>query len=580
MLDLLESLEIARGIQERPRRGVGIPISKSVSDLPYYGFDSSASSSTRSAQATPATPAKRKLPQQQEKQRPSSRTITSRLSPPGGSYHYTGLRPAPIPSPELPQPSHSSPAIKRPRLDDRHPTPYPRPPASASPPRRQWSSSAQITTSMRNGASQSKHQADKPQQETSKNSHDQADAASLPSPPASPVQSAVSDASLPSLADLAPRQGRGMMVEGPQTSTRPTKSGGSPRRSNFFEPREDASSSNAGGARASSSSGRLPPSRSQLSPSRNIGTQGSHAVHSTQKRHPGGRPPLIPNLKKTPTVRKEPSAAEADAVRAALLRKSPTVNRSQPAQPTTLAVPPATSTPTTSGQGSSSSASVKKKAAPADKIPQTTQAPLAESSTSTNNLLHPSSSPAQKPDVSSITAADAIPLPQAGPSTPRASAPAQQTTPVAKEERRTPKVKHAPPSSSGKSAAKVKEEVIDLTLDSEAEEEEEKKDIKKTLSSEGIARSSAETTAEIRDRKNASDHATDLLNELDIFDVGNIQALVNVGYKSTATFVTRLPLLDATDRRGILEELTKEMGKLDFGILRAYLKRQGVELEG
>jgi hypothetical protein len=85
--------------------------------------------------------------------------------------------------------------------------------------------------------------------------------------------------------------------------------------------------------------------------------------------------------------------------------------------------------------------------------------------------------------------------------------------------------------------------------------------------------------AEIIDRKNASEHATDLLNELDIFDVGNIQALVNVGYKSTRTFVKRLPLLDVADRRNIMEELTKEMGKLDFGILRAYLKRQGVELE-
>lgn len=197
---------------------------------------------------------------------------------------------------------------------------------------------------------------------------------------------------------------------------------------------------------------------------------------------------------------------------------------------------------------------------------------------STGMALQAASSPAEKPDVASIAVTEPARLPQAGPSTPRASAPAQHDTPAAKEERNTPKVKLDPPSSSGKLAAKVKEEVIDLTLDSEAEEEEEKKDVKKVSPSVKSVKNS-DTKAEIADRKNASEHATDLLNELDIFDVGNIQALVNVGYKSTATFVKRLPLLDAADRRTILEELTKEMGKLDFGILRAYLKRQGVELE-
>lgn len=328
----------------------------------------------------------------------------------------------------------------------------------------------------------------------------------------------------------------------------------------------------------------MSPSRPDGSPSRNTSTAQMPAGQSiTPKRK--ARPPLIPNFQKntnTPT-RKEPSAAEMDAVRAAVLARSPEANRAQLA--------PTVSSPKTATQPGSSLEAASTTFQPRTiAVRQKEPVPLASvvaasTPTETTQTALPSSSPHEKPDVAAIAASDSLPLPQAGLSTPRSTAPEKTAAPSAKQEQSTPKVKRALPSSS---AAKVKEEVIDLTLDSENEDEgDDKRNVKRGLaqSSGGSTATtaatgpSAEMKAEIIDRKNASEHATDLLNELDIFDVGNIQALVNVGYKSTSTFVKRLPLLDIADRRNILEELTKEMGKLDFGILRAYLKRQGVELE-
>lgn len=294
----------------------------------------------------------------------------------------------------------------------------------------------------------------------------------------------------------------------------------------------------------------------------------------------------MPNYKKSPVVRKETSNAEAEAIRADVLAKiAEAVPSPQPARAV-----PQTSTPPVSGSGPSAALlKAQNNNAGSDHVaPSSSAAAVPPSASTTETMPAASSSPAIKPDVASMTASATLSLPQAGPGTPRSSAPektatpaakAEQTTPAAKAEQNTPSNQQALPAAT-QATSRVKLEVIDLTLDSDNEAEEDKKDIKTNIArSSSVAAVSGDRKAEIAERKSASEHATDLLNELDIFDVGNIQALVNVGYKTTPTFVKRLPLLDIADRKLILEELTKEMGKLDFGILRAYLKRQGVDLE-
>lgn len=85
--------------------------------------------------------------------------------------------------------------------------------------------------------------------------------------------------------------------------------------------------------------------------------------------------------------------------------------------------------------------------------------------------------------------------------------------------------------------------------------------------------------AEAQERKDAFENATHLLKELEIYDIGNVKALLNAGYKSTPSFVKRMPLLDEVDRRSCLQVIVKGMGKIDYGILKVYFKKHGLDLD-
>lgn len=293
----------------------------------------------------------------------------------------------------------------------------------------------------------------------------------------------------------------------------------------------------------------------------------------------------MPGVRNT-AVRKEPSFAESNAARAAILGRATDESSAKPApQPVTqLATPPV------SGSGPSKSPI---KARPAAQMPTPeATAPSASNSTTQTELTAPvPSSPEQKPDVANLDRVASLP-PQAGPSTPRAIAVPDEVAnavamATAKSEQISPPKFETTPSRLGKSTPRVKSEVIDLTQDSEAEgegeaggqdsEEENKKNI--------IAKQSPATTAAqdamIAKRKSAHEHAEELLTELDICDVDNVAALIKVGFKSTETFVKRLSKLDKGDeyRTSILQELRREMGQLDFGLLRAFLKKSGLEME-
>lgn len=286
---------------------------------------------------------------------------------------------------------------------------------------------------------------------------------------------------------------------------------------------------------------------------------------------------MIPGVRKT-AVRREPSAAESNAARAAILGRAPD---SAPARQATQVVPPVP-TPPVSGSGASKSPT---KAPPAAAMP-TPDATGPTSSTSTNHTAAPVlSSPAGKPDITGIGTVPS-PGPVAGPSTPRASTSREGATAASatKAEQVTPKLSQTP-SRSGPSSIKVKQEtrnVIDLTLESDAEdnasEEESKRNVRASLRDGTTGAVTAAAKREIAERKTAYEHAEDLMTELDIHDVDNIQALLHAGYKTTDTFVQRLARLDEEYRRDIIEGLIKEMGKLDFGLFRAFLRKKGLEL--
>lgn len=554
--DLLESLKIARAV--RSRRGVGLPSSKSLTDLPSEFFASPTNSNSGQLQGQSQ---KRQRPAPEIVHSPSSRTISGKQNGASTSRSkgHTGLREARNPSLELSVPPTSTAAFRqpatRPDSASRLPTPYyPRTPASGSPPRKRPATTQLPAVETQQPQKKQKTIPQRPQQQN----NDHVETASLPSPPASPVPSTHSDASLPSLSDLLQ-----FKKASPAKQASPTRP-----------------FSGLGVSGHSWSSSRMSPSRPQASTSST-----AQQACTPPKRHLGGRPPLIPGVRKT-AVRKEPTAAESNAARAAILGRAPD---SAPARQATQAVPQV-STPPVSGSGPVKlPAPAQTQSAAPMPTPDATAAASSTSVAQTSGLVL--SSPLQKPDITSLNAVPSparAPAAEAGPSTPRAStSTATAATPTAatpsaataKAEQVTPKINQTP-SRSGASSIKVKQEasnVIDLTLDSDAEDDASEEESKKNIKS-GMAKSTEATKKEIADRKSAHEHATDLLNNLDIYDVGNVDALINVGYKTTKTFVDRLGRLDEDYKRDIMQGLMREMGKLDFGLLRAFLKSQGLEL--
>lgn len=71
--------------------------------------------------------------------------------------------------------------------------------------------------------------------------------------------------------------------------------------------------------------------------------------------------------------------------------------------------------------------------------------------------------------------------------------------------------------------------------------------------------------------------ATEFLTDLGIMDDSNMQALLDVGFKSKDSFLARLPLLDKGMRISTLRELRSDMGRLDYRILIQYLGSKGID---
>lgn len=69
------------------------------------------------------------------------------------------------------------------------------------------------------------------------------------------------------------------------------------------------------------------------------------------------------------------------------------------------------------------------------------------------------------------------------------------------------------------------------------------------------------------------EQAREFLEELDIADEENVQALLSVGFKSKNRFLKTLPNLAEEDRKEILDELKAAMGRVDFLVLSKYLSR-------
>lgn len=57
-------------------------------------------------------------------------------------------------------------------------------------------------------------------------------------------------------------------------------------------------------------------------------------------------------------------------------------------------------------------------------------------------------------------------------------------------------------------------------------------------------------------------------------DEENVQALLKVGFKNKAKFLSALPTCDESTREEILSELRAGMGRLEYGVLLGYLKRE------
>lgn len=108
-------------------------------------------------------------------------------------------------------------------------------------------------------------------------------------------------------------------------------------------------------------------------------------------------------------------------------------------------------------------------------------------------------------------------------------------------------------SSKGKDRASGRESIFDR---GEGDAEEEKKpDLGKLLdqSEQRVPRHVREGNA-----------AQAFLQEVGIKDDGNLQALLDVGFKSKDSFLARLPLLEPRLRRDTLQELRCDMGRLDY----------------
>lgn len=60
--------------------------------------------------------------------------------------------------------------------------------------------------------------------------------------------------------------------------------------------------------------------------------------------------------------------------------------------------------------------------------------------------------------------------------------------------------------------------------------------------------------------------------ELDIAEDEYIYALLQVGFRNKAKFLSQLPKCDATTREGIFEKLQSFIPALDYGVLRSYIQ--------
>ena len=101
--------------------------------------------------------------------------------------------------------------------------------------------------------------------------------------------------------------------------------------------------------------------------------------------------------------------------------------------------------------------------------------------------------------------------------------------------------------------------VIDLTADTDDEEDE--RNVPLPIMADTALPGTSTGVSPIPIGRQA---ATDLLQSLTILDDSNVQALLDAGFKSRESFLSRLPLMDEDDKIAILGELRRDMGKIDY----------------